>query len=211
MAESLAALTLFNLALNYVGDRSITAPSDSPVCQLYYPLVRDKILSWAPWTFATTRQTLTRIADAPPDDEYSYMYSWPTAPFPLRALSIHTQHFAYAREVYIAPNTPDTQTPVILTSAPSVVLRYIARVSEALFPPLFSDTLAMWLALAISQRLTGKTTLRTQLFAELQTQLGRVIDIDGHQDSPPRALNETYIAIRGEDPFPPMGDIAEPL
>lgn len=212
MAElSSFELDVFNMALGHVGNSAISDVSESPECQLYYPHVRDKLLTWAPWTFATTRQSLTRHADSPPDDEFTYMYVLPSAPPVLRVLDIDTDRFRYQREVYILPNIPETQTPVILTNASSVVLKYIARVSPAVFSPMFIDTLGLWLGLAIAQRISGKTALRKQLFDELQIQLARTIDVDGHQDSPPRALNETYIYARGEDVWPKIDDIEEAL
>ena len=211
MTESVYEINVFNLALGHVGNPTITTGSDSPECQLYYPFVRDKLLTWAPWKFATTRQSLSRLAETPPDTEYAYQYAMPTSPYPLRILDIDTQLYRYSREVYIHPSTPTTQVAVILTNSSTVVVKYIARVSEALFPPLFTDTLALWLGLAITQRLSGKATLRTQIFTELKLQMERLIDIDGHQDSPPRALNDTYILGRGDGTYLPMEDIEEAL
>lgn len=215
MAESLAVLQVCNLALGHVGQPSVVAVSASPECQLYYPHVRDKLLSWSPWTFATTRQDLVRMDVTPPGREYLYQYALPALPFPLRVLTIDTQRFRYAREVYIPPSTPDTQQAVLLTNAPSVTMRYVCRVSESMFSPLFLDTLGLWLGLSITERLTSKRGLRAQLFAELQLQMVRLIDIDGHQDSPPRALNETYIAVRedgtSDSLYPFLDDFEEAL
>jgi len=211
MAESQAVLDIFNLALAHVGNPAITNSNDSPVCQLFYPFVRDKILSWAPWTFATTRQTLTKLVDKPAS-EFQNQYRIPTNPFPLRILDIDTRSLRYRREVYIPVSTPNDQTPVILTDADPVVIKYIARVSEGVWHPMFVDTCALWLGLAITQRTSGKTDLRAQIFAELQSQLARTIDVDGHQDSPRLAnMNETYIAVRRSDGIPRIGDVDELL
>lgn len=211
MAESQAVLDLFNLALGHVGNPAITQASDSPVCQLFYPFVRDKILSWAPWTFATTRKKLAKLVDKPPSDFQNY-YAIPTEPFPLRLLDIDTRGLRYRREILIPDQTPLTQIPVILTDADPVVLKYIARVTESVWHPLFVDTCGLWLALAITQRTSGKTQLRRQIFEELQLQLARTIDVDGHQDSPPLAnLNETYIAVRLSDGIPRMSDVESDL
>ena len=211
MAESQAVLTIFNLALGHVGNPAVTTASASPVCQLFYPFVRDKLLSWSPWTFATTRQRLAKLDDAPASD-FLIQYRIPTDPFPLRLLDIDTRGLMYKREVYIDPLTPQTQTPVILTDADPVVLKYIARVSESVWHPLFVDTCALWLGLAITQRTSGKTALRAQIFAELQLQLARTQDVDGHQDSPNIAhLNESYIAVRLSDGIPRMADVEQAL
>ena len=212
MTESQAQQNIFNLALGHIGNPPITDPSDSPECQLYYPSVRDKLLTWSSWGFATLRQALARLDDSPADTEYSYQYSLDLIPPVLRVLDIDASDFRYSRETYANPSTPETQTPVILTNASTVVVKYIARVSEGLFPPLFTDTLGLWLGVAIAQRHSGKASLRKQLFDELQVQLQRLIDVDGHQDSPKIAISNRYLAVRGEYyGLPDMADIEEAL
>ena len=218
MAESQAVLELFNLALSHVGNRSIITPDQSPECQLHYPTVRDKALTWAPWNFATFKKDLVRLADATgeplqPLGRYLFMYALPQVPPVLRVLDIHlSSGFSYERRQYLPPNDPEHPQEIIATSAEPVVLTYIGRVSEGAWPPFFSSVVAIWLAVEISNRLSRRASLRQGLLAELDGQLTRAIDIDGHQDSPQSAiLNQTYIAGRQESGVPPMLDIQEPL
>lgn len=202
MADSVFSTSLVNAALTHLGQSHLTGLSEHAGAQVMYPLVRDKLLSWARWRFATTRQLLARLSVAPAS-EYAYQYALPTQPYCLRILDVDCASYPYAREVYIDPLTPEVAQGVILTDASSVVLRYIARVSEAVWPPLVADTCALWLACAISQEVTGRAALRAQLFAELQAQLSRAILLEGHQDTPRRlTLNETYLVARDVEVVP---------
>lgn len=200
MAESRAILDIFNLALGHIGQRPITNANDSEVCQLYYPYVRDKILSWAPWTFATTRLELAKLA-APPASGFQHQYAIPTYPYMLRALDSNFQRSAYQVELYYPTPTAGNPQPepqrVILTNVDPLILKYITRSPETVWPPMFQDTTALWLAVNIAQRSTDKTSLRQQLYTELDAQLTRMQDVDGHQDTAKRAiLNEEYVYVR---------------
>lgn len=200
MAESQAVLNIFNLALGHVGQNPITNANDSPVCQLYYPYVRDKCLTWTPWTFATTQIELAKLASGPPS-RFHNTYAIPTYPYMLRALDAQRRYSPYQIELYYPTPTAGNPEPepqrVLLTDADPVILKYIARSPETVWPPMFQDTVALWLAVNIAQSITDKTSLRQQLFAELDAQLTRLQDVDGHQDSPKQAiLNQEYVFVR---------------
>ena len=211
MAESQASLDIFNLALGHIGNKSITTASGSPVCQLYYPFVRDKMLSWAPWTFNTTRKALDQLTVAPVS-EFTFQYRLPTEPFVLRIRDINNRRVRYQREVYYPVGDPLSPIPVLLTDEATAIVKYNCRVDEGLWPPMFTDTCALWLAANIAQKSTDKTSLRAQLFTEMTVQLDRLIDIDGHEDSAPRAvLNESYILTRLDGGMGQLEDAEEAL
>ena len=218
MAESQAVLEIYNLALSHVGNKPIMTPDQAPECRLHYPTVRDKALTWAPWTFATFKKELVQMVDGAgeplqPLGDFLFLYPLPTVPPVLRVLDIHlSSGWRYERRQYLPVNDPEHPIPVIATSADPVILSYIGRVTEGLWPPFFTSVVAMWLAVEISNRLSRRASLRAGLAAELEGQLTRAIDVDGHQDSAPTAiLNQTYIAGRQESGVPPMLDIQEPL
>ena len=212
MAESQAVLNVYNQALSHVGNAPVAVSTDSTICTLYYPTVRDTLLSWHAWTFATMRRQLARLTEAPAAT-YLYQYAIPSNPYPLRILDTDTRGLPYTLEVWSDDATPETMSRVLLTDAQTVVLRYIARVQEALWPPLVLDVAAYWLAVRIVQRLTGKTALRTQLYGEMQGLLQRAIDLDGHQEPAERAeLNSTYLSVRGDAiEALPLEDFEEPF
>jgi len=207
-------LDIFNQALGHIGNKAITDRTESSVCELYYPTARDSCLSWALWTFATVRQKLVRLDDSTMvTSDFAHQYLLPTNPAVLRTINIDlvgsstgvlvgdqtlSNPLAFKREIYIDPLTPDTQQPVLLTNADEVVLKYLAQISEGAFPPLFTVCVSLWLATDISQTLSRKASLRTELFAELQVKLSRLMDIDGHQDSPRQMEFDTRY-VNGRD------------
>jgi hypothetical protein len=202
MLDTLWATQLINAALTHLGQAHVTLPSELPAAGMMYPLVRDKLLSWARWRFATVRTTLSQLATAPAFG-YDYQYALPTNPLCLRILDVSCRDYEYAIETYPNPLDPATQQRVLLTDHTSVGIRYIGRVSEAVWPPLVQDTCALWLACAISQDVTGKAALRSQLFQELQVQLDRAILLEGHQDTHRRILfHDAYIVARDTDWIP---------
>lgn len=223
MAESQAVLSIFNLALGHVGEKSIALPGQSPECRLFYPDVRDRLLSFAPWTFATTVKELVQ-QDVPSHDpsahavldEFRFLYALPTVPPLLRVLALRPRKVRYKRRLWVRTNDPEHPVAVIATNADEVRLEYIIRAAEGLWMPLFTSAVALGLAVAISGKLTRRGTLRESIKTEFDATLTRAIDIDGHQDSPQRAeLNTTYLRVRDlgalEEVFPFLGDIEEPL
>jgi len=210
--------TIFNLALSHVGNKgAITDRTESPVCELHYPTVRDSCLTFAPWTFNTVRQKLVRLDDSTMiTNDFAHQYLLPTKPPLLRTIDIDfssglgdgsgsggtrfgdsSSPLVFKREIFIDPAIPGTQQPVLLTDADEVVLKYSAQISEGVFPPLFTAVVALWLATDISQRLSGKASLRGKLFTELQAKLLHLRDLDGHQDTPRfQEMDNRYLNVR---------------
>ena len=222
MAESQAVLEIFNLALIRIGNPPVTQASQSPDCQAVYPEVRDYMLSLYPWPFAVVRQELVQLTDVPPigvgrnADSFSYQYRMPTLPFPLRILDIDSSRLRYRVEIYVPVNTPETQIPVILTDMPGVIVRYIGRVSEGQWSPVFTSVVALRLATTIANRAGGKRSLFAEIKTDYLEALAAAKDTLGHQDSPNVAkFNNTYIDVRGsghsQSLYPFLQDFEEAL
>jgi hypothetical protein len=213
MTSSLASVRIVNNALHRLGQSPITDLSELAPAQDLYPDIRDKLLTWVPWTFATTRQPLARL-EAAPASEFLYQYALPTSPLCLRTLDVQMPSIDFQKEVYIDPADPEQVTQVILTDAESVVLKFIARVSEHVWLPLATDTLSLWLAVDLCEAITGKTSLRESLAQELDAQLKRLEAVDGHQDSPKVwRQNSSYLTARYRGRYAPRTILAteEPL
>ena len=215
-AASQASLEIFNLALAHVGNRPVTSPADAPECQLHYPSLRDTELS-RPWKFATFVTELQKLVDEQGEPlgalgTYRFLYALPNTPPVLRTLEIHLQGFQFERRNYTPPSDPEHPIAVIATSADSVILHYVGRITEGQWPPYFVHMMGLALGEAISMQLAKRPSLQAQLQAKLAIARETAITIDGHQDSPQRAiLNQTYIHGRQESGVPPMGDVQEPL
>jgi hypothetical protein len=194
-----ASIDIANQALLRLGQTPITAFGESQIATaagLLYGPTRDKLLTWNLWPWTMCRQVLSRLAAAPASG-YDYQYGLPSLPAVLRLLDIDSAGVAYRREIYPDPVDPHVQLGVILTDASSVVLQYQGRTSEAVWPPLFADTLALWLALELAPVVSGQSRLRETLAQTLQLQLAKLISIAGHEDSPRSiVLDSTYLDVR---------------
>jgi hypothetical protein len=209
MPDSAAVIHMVNSALYRLGEKPITSLDQgtpvSNLCRELYPDVRDTLLSWQAWPFATVRQSLSRLLATPLSD-YSYYYALPAIPAVVRVLDIEltSRHADYQREIYLNPVNPYDQQAVIATNVSSVIMKYIGVTSEGLWSPLFQSTLAVWLAATMAPNLSGKAQLRETLLTELYGAgrepglLAKLRDIAGYEDSP-RAmpLPTTYIDVRG--------------
>jgi hypothetical protein len=210
MADSNASIHLINSALYRLGEEPITSTSQgTPKADLaleLYPDVRDTLLSWQAWPFATIRQSLVRLSVTPPSD-YAYYYALPSIPAVIRVIDIDVANRAipYQREVYVHPSDPTQQQNVIATDATSVIMRYVGRTAEGLWSPLFIATMAVWLAASMAPSISGKASLRQTLLQELYGagrepgMLAKLRDIAGYEDDPrPLPYPTTYLDARGQ-------------
>lgn len=208
MAESNAVIHIVNSALYRLGEKPISSleqgTETANVCQELYPDVRDTLLSWQAWPFATVRQALVRLSSKPPSD-YKYYYGLPTELSIIRVVDIDLQQrsIEYQREIYVNPGDPTDQRNVIATDAETVVMRYIGRTSEGVWPGLFVATMAVYLAATIAPSISRKASLRDTLLIELYGAKGttglldKLRDIVGYEDSPREMpMPTSYLDIR---------------
>ena len=124
-------VSIYNLALNAVGTRSnISATTEkdrgAEVCRLWYPVVRDQILSAAPWPSCrkTTRLALYRAQDddkwqtGEPDPLYNYSYTVPDD-------MLYPRYLTNFARFELSTSTNDQQ--VIMTNDPAPMLVYTFR------------------------------------------------------------------------------------
>jgi hypothetical protein len=217
MVDNNVAIHICNSALYRLGEEPIASFAEgtpkADLCKEIYPDVRDTLLSWQAWPFATVRQSLSRLAASPLSD-YSYYYQLPVDPAVLRVIDIDltSRQIDYQREVYVNPANPAEQRAVIATNVTSVVMRYVGRTVEGIWSPLFVATMAVWLAASMEPSISRKPTMRATLLEELYGKgrepglLAKLRDITGYEDSP-RAVPfpTSYEAVRtiaGSDSAP---------
>ena len=188
-------LDIINHALYRLGESVITSVDEgtptADLCKALYPSVRDTLLSWQAWPFATVRQSLVRLPATPVSD-YLYYYRAPVNPVFLRGINnaLHDFDFPYQREVWVNPLDPNEQIPVFATEALEFTLRYVGRTASAVWSPLFCACLEVYLAQALAPSITGKASLKESLLTELYGARGvagllvKLRDVSGHEDSP---------------------------
>lgn len=162
-----------NMAMAYLGDdatiASISPPdnsSQSTHCARFYPIARNTLLEMHAWGFATKRQSLALLLEAPPSS-WLYVYAAPADALNFLAVipSDTTDDFGIGRpnngsstgitNSSVGIYTPQTYTheadatgaQIIYTNQVNAVLRYTALVTDPTqFTPLFIEALAWLLA-----------------------------------------------------------------
>ncbi len=157
-------LSICSNALLKLGAESITSYGDgtaeAEIASALYPLVRDSLLSSYPWKFAVAQKKLQRLADKPVAD-YSYAYLLPND-F-LRVISAGEGGRGQGIEYAINENR-------LHTNKSEVVLTYIFRPAESLFPPFFCEALVAKLAAEFCLPLTESTS-RAEMLAKISDDL----------------------------------------
>ena len=203
MADNVTAVTIANLALGWLGTKRITtALSEIPAIDTAYETAIQTALVFQPWTFAKVRQNLEKLAEVPLSTRYSVQYRLPTTPVFLRAIEINDepeQFVDYQIETFtnIAVD-PVQETRVALCSIdPPVTLRFLGRVSEAMFGEPFMDIASLYLALATAEALAPKASIKQTVADALKDRRDRLAAVDAHQGSNPQAQrNNTYLRAR---------------
>lgn len=185
---------VYNLALNAVGERSnISSPTEqsrpAEVCRLWYSVVRDQILSAAPWPEATKIAYPALLATADDNDTwleteprtgYAYVYAMPADALRPRYMSDFSRFLftSYNGQRALHSNTPDA------------ILAYTSRLENvALWDAQLQMAIVHGLAACICMPLSGKPS-RAKMLAEQANDLVLAARV-----AAANANNETFESI----------------
>ncbi|MCU0986860.1 MAG: hypothetical protein MUC89_18315 [Acetobacteraceae bacterium] len=188
---ALSALALCSRALLKIGASTISSfdegTAEAEVAANLYPSVRDALLSAFPWSFATAQTKLPRLAASPAAD---YANAFQLPPDFLRALSAGTGGQGRGVVYRIAENR-------LHADASEVVLTYVFRPSESIFPPFFDSALIGRLAAEFCIPLTENTSRAELLFKLAEQEMRAARLTDSQQDTPPSFQDFSLITARG--------------
>lgn len=163
---------IYNLALNAIGARSnLSSTTDrdrgAEVCRLWYPVVRDQVLSAAPWPSCKAFRRLALLKQRDPnkpwqsDDPepgYQYAYSAPDDMLHPRYLSDFTQFTVSAYT---------NQVRAINTNTAEAILSYTKRnVAINMWENPLQMAIAYGMAANIAMPLTGKPQRASMLIQQ---------------------------------------------
>lgn len=172
-----------NSALAKLGVEPITSFLDNTkrgrLCALQYPKIRTKLLRMHPWNFATKQVQLTPLV-TPPLFEYAYQFNLP-ADF-IRTVSAYCPSSRYTLE-----------GKFILSNDATIDFSYIFDVTDVfLYDPLFSELLALGLAIELCYPLVQSRELYTSLL-QVFTEEIRLVRTVNAQDTIPKAMEPDYL------------------
>lgn len=153
-----------NLAFDRIGERTIVSLDDpGPIvarAKAQYSHQRDLLLRAQPWRFAMARADLAALSDKP-------SFGWDRA-FERPSNALRVMPLTTNGEYDGLPVEHRFEGTHILTNAKAPLkIRYVQRdVPETKFDPLFTELLAINIALQLSYRLTNKRSLVAELRQE---------------------------------------------
>lgn len=142
-----------NMALARLGAGSASS-IDSPVsvaeqkCNLFYSQTRDELLREFPWTFATTRASLTQVS-GDNFSGYDYKYQLPNDCLYVQSL-IDSYEYQESTEDYLV------EDGYLYSSVTPLIIKYTKEVEfPTLFDAIFVEALVLKLAAKLAVPLTG--------------------------------------------------------
>ncbi len=183
-------ISLCSNALLKIGAESITSYEDgtveAEVSAKLYPVIRDGLLSSYPWSFAVGQCRLPRLADVPAAD-YRYAYQLPDD-F-LRVISAGSGERGRGAEYRLFENR-------LHTNSGNIMLTYIFRPDESMFPAYFCEALIARLASEFCLPLTESTT-RAELLRKISDDTVNAARlIDAQQMTPNRFEDFSLVEAR---------------
>jgi len=202
------AVQIANIALNNLGDKTISAFSDK-TAQAFATKDRLKdvinsVLRAHPWNCMTKRATLTKI-DTVPAYRFNNAYQLPDDS--LRILSLKEEEdYDYPWKIEIVTHNNQDQL-CLVTDANSANVRYIKMYSGnqnhdtdtntlQLFDSLLIQACGMALAGEIAMDLTGQSQLRDLMLGKYQTLLSEARSINGQEGTADKIESNEWIESR---------------
>lgn len=188
---ALSAIALCSRALLMIGATSISSfdegTAEAEVAANLFPSVRDALLSTHPWNFASRAEWLARLATAPQAD-FQEAFSLPDDC--LRVLAAGA-----------GPRSSGLRYRIIgrqlHCDSDQVLLRYVQRVTEEIFPAFFDQVLISRLAAEFCLPLTESTTRAEFLYRLADQELRRARLTDAQEQTPDALEDFPLVDVRG--------------
>jgi len=173
-----SSIDLCARALIKVGAEPIASFDDGTVearvAASLYPAVRDAVLSFHPWNFAIAQKRLAALVDEP---VAGFQRAFSLPPDSLRVLSAGSAGEGRGVRYRIVGDR-------LLTDASEVILTYVGRADEALYPPYFALAIIARLAAEFCIPLTDSTTRWKALHDLAEAELRRARLCDAQEETP---------------------------
>lgn len=183
-------ISLCSKALLKIGASTITSfeegTAEAEVAANLYPGIRDGLLSSYPWSFAVAQIRLPRL-DEQPIADYKYAYRLPDD-F-LRVISAGSGGKGRGLTYRIAENSLHSDNQ-------EVVLTYIFRPDENIFPAYFCEALIARLAFEFCIPLTESTSRAEFLNKLSENVINKARSIDAQQSTPQCFEDYSLVEIR---------------
>jgi hypothetical protein len=172
--------TICNLALQKIGDQSITSLDDNTLesrsCKLHYPVVLAECLMLNTWNFATKLANLSKLTDAPLFD-WNYAFQLPAD------FNRITKLNAFDANDRIA--TYEINGNTLLTDEDHASIAYICNNPDpSTFTSSFVSIFTLKLAAELAKPLAGSLDLKNQLLQQFERSVAEAGRVDANSTRP---------------------------
>jgi len=205
------AVSIANIALNNLGDKTISDFSDNTAqafaTKTRFTDVVNQVLRAHPWNCVTKRATLTRLSVTP---KFSFDYAYTLPADSLRVLSLFEEsNYDYPWQVELVAIDENEDRLALVTSASTANIIYIKKYigsnnhdnREAVqlinhFDSILIQAVGMALAGEIAMDLTGQSQLRDMMMAKYQGTLSEARSINGQEGTAQKIESNEWINAR---------------
>ena len=181
----LCSRALVELGANAISSFDETSTEATVASQLYQPTLENLLASY-PWRFALKQKTLAKL-QAKPLADYQYAFQLPNNC--LRILSAGQNVKSSGLQYKIVGSC-------LYTNAPEVVLNYIEKPNESIFPPFFVKAFISQLASEFCLPLTESTTRTDYMRKIAAEELKQARLVDSQQSINPCFQDFSLIEVR---------------
>ncbi len=180
-----------NMALDYLGNKAVVTDIESPstkeevICQRWYDVTRRQLLRKYVWNFASKRATISRNATAP-EFGFADAYDLPNDYIRLRFIGDDyigdfKRHYELENGQLLLDNGGEASLNIGYSFDQTVVTKFDA---------LFTNLLALQLALNMAKKFTLKNTDLQRLILQYEMEEQKAVAVDG-QDKPPKRVERS--------------------
>ncbi len=204
----ISKLSIWNMALGFVGTRTIASENEKNLeaiqCELYWDSARRGALRDYPWNFAQRRVWLAKV-DLPTGYAQQYAYAYAVPEDMLLALRIYPHGKDYANHAdaksgrFIIVYDGENKKPIILSNTASALLAYTADISDTtIFDDLFAHMLARKLAALIAVSLLKNNSTKIQELEQLyRAAIPNAMQANAREGKEQEKV-DTWLLTRGE-------------
>ncbi len=204
----ISKLSIWNMALGFIGTRSIAAENENNLetvqCALYWDSARRQALRDYPWNFASRRAWLAEVA-LPKGYEQQYSHAYAAPKDMLHALRIYPsgkdyeQHGDTESGRFIIIYSDEDKKPLILTNAAKALLAYTADIQDpSIFDDLFAHMLARKLAALIAVALLKNNSSKVSELEQLyRAAIPNAVQADAREGKE-QEKSDTWLLARGD-------------
>lgn len=195
-----SVVSICNLALNLIGQRSITSLSEntnaSRACNLIYDTIRDSVLRDNNWNFASITEELTLLSNETIPG-WDFIYVYPVKSLAVRKIIQEGDTEDQLPHPYSTPLAPTSKQRCIATNVEYAYAEYTYQVTDPnLYDGTFIDALSFRLASSLAQSIAGNAQLSQQLLTAYRNIVDQAKLSNAREGSPKRNNYSALVGVR---------------